>query len=168
VFREEEALEICQELIDKQQLKLHLLGAKPDGERVVFYFSAPERVNFRPILAELHHIFSAEIRFEQVDSREKAKLIGGLGRCGRPLCCQKWGPPVPNDAFSAQKGTALPKLPKKYTGACGKTLCCLLYEQEPLTPPPQPQRPEPSKSPILTPQQKKKKTRKKRVRRLKI
>ena len=168
VFREEEALEICQELIDRHQLKLRLLGAKPDGERVVFYFSSPERVNFKPILTELHQIFSAEIRFEQVGDREKAKMIGGLGRCGRPLCCQRWAPATPNGALSAQEGAALPKLPKKYTGACGKSLCCLLYEQQPQTSPAPPQCPDPAGSPAPVPQRKEKKARKKRFRRLKI
>ncbi len=168
MFREEEALEICQELVDKHQLKLRLLGAKPDGERVVFRFTSPERVNFRPIITELHHIFSADIRFEQVGGREKASMVGGLGKCGRAICCQRWSPPAPDGTFSSPAGTALPKLPKKYTGACGKALCCLLYDQEPQTPSAQPPRPDQAEVPTPTPQKKEKKVRKRRIRRLKI
>lgn len=130
MFREDEALEIAQEFIEKYKLKITLLGVRGEGDLTTFFFSAPQRVNFRGLSRDLREIFQTEIKFEEAGPREKARCVGGLGRCGMPLCCKMWLSKTPYVPLETLEKAALPTFPEKYTGACGKLLCCLLYENE--------------------------------------
>lgn len=130
MFREDEALEIAQEFIEKYKLKMNLLGVKGEEDVTTFFFSAPQRVDFHSLTHDLRNIFQTEIRFEEASPREKARCVGGLGRCGMSLCCKAWLSKIPYVPLDSLEKASLPTLPEKYTGACGRLLCCLVYENE--------------------------------------
>jgi len=167
VFREDEALEVAQEFAKKHQLEMTLLGVKREEEVTTFFFSAPERVNFRDLARDLQSIFQTEIRFEEAGPREKARRVGGLGRCGRPLCCNAWLSRIPHVSLETLERAPFPTLPEKYTGACGRPMCCLLYENKPELSKPKPTKKE-KKEENHKSEKKPRKTRKKRVRRLRL
>lgn len=121
MFRQEEALEICQEFIDKHQLKLDILGARVGEERIVFLFHSPKRVDFKSLTADLQDALQMPVHFEPVDARTKARLTGGIGPCGQVLCCLRWLGEVPKECLKNVSGG------KK--GICGKPRCCLIFEQ---------------------------------------
>jgi len=130
--KEEEALVRCQELASRMNLPMRLLSAEyaPDGTRLTFCFSAEGRVDFRDLLRELTNIFSTRIELRQVGSRDKAKLVGGIGRCGRPLCCTTHLCEFNPVTIKMAKEQDLPLNPMKISGVCGRLLCCLTYESE--------------------------------------
>ena len=130
--KEEEALVRCQEVANRMNLPMRLLSAEyaPDGTRLTFCFSAEGRVDFRDLLRELTNIFSTRIELRQVGSRDKAKLVGGIGRCGRPLCCTTHLCEFNPVTIKMAKEQDLPLNPMKISGVCGRLLCCLTYESE--------------------------------------
>jgi len=130
--REREALAECSRLIAKLNLPMKLLSAEYslDGSRVTFYFSAAERVDFRELVRELASHLKVRVELRQMGPRDEAKLIGGCGRCGRPLCCVSFiGEFVPVSIRMA-KEQGLPLNPMKISGVCGRLMCCLVYENE--------------------------------------
>ncbi len=130
--KEKEALDVCQEMAKQFNLPMKLLAAEynPDGTRLTVYFSAEGRVDFRDLLKELTNTFKTRIELRQVGSRDKAKLLGGVGKCGRPLCCATYLSEFNPVTIKMAKEQDLPLNPMKISGVCGRLLCCLGYECE--------------------------------------
>jgi len=129
---EREALSECGKLIAKLNLPMKLLSAEYnfDGSRLTFFFSAAERVDFRELLRELAKRFKTQVQLRQVGPRDETKLIGGFGRCGRPLCCMSFLSEFAPVSIKMAKAQDLPLNPMKISGVCGRLLCCLTYENE--------------------------------------
>jgi len=130
--KEQEALAECGKLIAKLGLPMKLLSAEYnlDGNRLTFLFSAGERVDFRELVRELTNRFRVRVELRQVGPRDEAKLIGGFGRCGRPLCCMSFLSEFAPVSIRMAKEQDLPLNPMKISGVCGRLLCCLVYECE--------------------------------------
>lgn len=130
--KEEEALAECAKLIDKLQLSMKLLSAEYnlDGRRLTFYFSAAERIDFRELVRELANRLKVRVELRQMGPRDEAKLIGGCGRCGRPLCCTSFLSEFAPVSIRMAKEQGLPLNPMKISGCCGRLMCCLVYESE--------------------------------------
>ena len=130
--KEKEALAACGELITKLELPMKLLSAEYslDGKHLTFYFSAAERVDFRQLVRELAGRFKIRVELRQVGARDETKLLGGYGRCGRPLCCASFLSEFAPISIRMAKEQSLPLNPMKISGLCGRLLCCLAYENE--------------------------------------
>jgi len=130
--KEREALAECAKLIAKLNLSMKLISAEYnlDGNHLAFFFSADERVDFRELVRELTSRFKIRVELRQVGPRDGAKLIGGFGRCGRPLCCMSFLGEFAPVSIRMAKEQNLPLNPMKISGACGRLLCCLVYENE--------------------------------------
>jgi len=130
--KEREALAECGKLIAKLNLPMKLVFAEYnlDGSRLTFFFSAEERVDFRELVRELTNLFKIRVELRQVGPRDEAKLIGGFGRCGRPLCCMSFLSEFAPVSIKMAKEQDLPLNPLKISGVCGRLLCCLVYEGE--------------------------------------
>ena len=130
--KEKEALAECSKLIDKLHLPMKLLFAEYnlDGSRLTFYFSAAERVDFRELVRELATRLKVRVEMRQTGPRDEAKLIGGCGRCGRPLCCASFLSEFAPVSIRMAKEQDLPLNPMKISGLCGRLMCCLVYENE--------------------------------------
>ena len=130
--KEAEALAECGKLIAKLGLPMKLLSAEYnlDGSRLTFFFTATERVDFRELLRELNSRFKIRVELRQLGPRDEAKLIGGFGRCGRPLCCMGFLTEFSPVSIRMAKEQDLPLNPMKISGVCGRLLCCLAYESE--------------------------------------
>ena len=130
--KEQEALAECGKLIAKLGLPMKLLSAEYnlDGSRLTFLFGAGERVDFRELVRELTNRFKLRVELRQVGARDEAKLIGGFGRCGRPLCCMSFLSEFAPVSIRMAKEQDLPLNPMKISGVCGRLLCCLVYESE--------------------------------------
>jgi len=120
----------CAKLISELQLPMKLLSAEYnlDGSRLTFLFSAEERVDFRELLRRLTKQFKSRVELRQIGSRDEAKLIGGFGRCGRPLCCNNFIKEFEPVSIKMAKEQDLPLNPMKISGICGRLMCCLGYE----------------------------------------
>ncbi|TXG87661.1 MAG: hypothetical protein E6R14_00895 [Thermomicrobiales bacterium] len=101
-----------------------------DGSQLMLSFSAADRVDFRELARELNQKLKCRIELRQVSAREEAKLLGGLGRCGRTLCCSTWLPMFPDITMGMAKTQDLSLNPSKVSGVCGRLLCCLSYEND--------------------------------------
>jgi cell fate regulator YaaT (PSP1 superfamily) len=130
--REREALEKCQEMIAQANLPMKLLSVEYnlDGTRLTFSFSAESRVDFRDLLKELTASFKTRIELRQVGPRDRAKLLGGFGRCGRPLCCTTYLTEFSPVSIRMAKEQDLSLNPMKISGVCGRLVCCLSHECE--------------------------------------
>ena len=130
--KEEEALVECGRLIEKLNLPMKLLSAEYnlDGSRLTFFFSAEERVDFRELVRDLSSRFKVKVELRQVGPRDETKLIGGFGRCGRPLCCMNFLSEFAPVSIRMAKDQGLPLNPMKISGVCGRLLCCLTYENQ--------------------------------------
>ena len=128
----EEALIECGKMIGELQLAMKLISAEYnlDGNRLTFLFSAEERVDFRELVRRLTGRFRVRVELRQVGSRDEAKLIGGFGRCGRPLCCMSFLTEFSPVSIKMAKEQELPLNPMKISGTCGRLMCCLAYEGE--------------------------------------
>jgi cell fate regulator YaaT (PSP1 superfamily) len=131
-FKGEEAatLERCQQEVSRHNLSMKLVGAEYnyDGSRLTFFFTSETRVDFRDLVKELASIFKTRIELRQVGARDEAKYYGGLGRCGRPLCCAAFLGEFASVSIRMAKDQDLPLNPMKISGCCGRLLCCLGYE----------------------------------------
>ena len=127
-----DATRICQQQIDKDGLGMKLVRAEYtfDCSKVIFYFTADGRVDFRELVKELAGIFRIRIELRQIGVRDEAKLIGGIGCCGRELCCNKWMGDFEPVSIKMAKEQGLSLNPGKISGICGRLLCCLQYEHE--------------------------------------
>ena len=130
--KEKEAYDLCIELIAKHNLDMNLIDAvfTFDGKKVTFFFTSDNRVDFRELVKDLVSSFRARIELRQIGSRDQAKLVGGIGMCGRELCCctflNKFAPVTLRTA--RDQGMSLN--PGKLNGACGRLMCCLQFEKE--------------------------------------
>ncbi len=130
--KEIEVLSEGGKLIDKLHLPMKLLSTEYnlDGSRLTFYFSASERVDFRELVRELANRFKVRVDMRQMGPRDEAKLVGGCGRCGRPLCCASFLSEFAPVSIRMAKEQNLPLNPMKISGVCSRLLCCLVYESE--------------------------------------
>lgn len=129
---EEQALVKCAEKIAARGLDMKLVGAEYafDGNKIIFYFTADGRVDFRELVKDLAAAFRTRIELRQIGVRDEAKMLGGLGICGRPFCCSSFlGEFIPVSVKMA-KEQGLSLNPTKISGTCGRLMCCLKYEQE--------------------------------------
>lgn len=129
---EAEALNVCAELVEKFNLPMKLLSAESnfDGTRTSILFSAAERVDFRQLVRELMSRLKKRVELRQIGPRDEAKLVGGYGRCGRELCCGSFLCEFAPVSIRMAKEQNLPLNPMKISGACGRLLCCLVYEND--------------------------------------
>ncbi len=129
---EKEALRICHEKIKEHKLKMKLIEAEYmfDRSKVIFYFVAESRVDFRSLVKDLAYIFKLRIELRQVGIRDEAKMLGGLGPCGRMLCCDKFLNNFQSVSIKMAKDQGLSLNPSKLSGTCGRLMCCLKYEQD--------------------------------------
>jgi len=127
-----EAMVECGRMIGELNLPMKLLSAEYnlEGNRLTFLFSAEERVDFRELVRRLSGRFKVRVELRQVGSRDEAKLVGGYGRCGRPLCCVSFLTEFSPVSIKMAKEQELPLNPMKISGACGRLMCCLAYESE--------------------------------------
>jgi len=125
-----EALAECGKWIEKLKLPMKLLTAEYNlsGNRLIFFFSASERVDFRELVKELSSLLKVRVELRQVGPRDGAKLIGGFGRCGRQLCCSSFLTEFEPVSIRMAKEQGLPLNPMKISGVCGRLMCCLSYE----------------------------------------
>jgi len=130
--KERETLAECSKLITQLHLPMKLLSAEYnlDGSRLTFFFSAAERVDFRELVRELSKHFKMRVELRQVGSRDESKLVGGFGRCGRPLCCMSYLSEFSPVSIRMAKEQGLSLNPMRISGICGRLLCCLSYEGE--------------------------------------
>lgn len=128
--KEKEALEICKAKVAEHQLPMKLVRAEYnfDGSHLTFYFTAEHRVDFRALVRDLARTFKTRIELRQIGVRDEAKLMGGLGPCGRPLCCSTWLCEFAPTSIKMAKQQDLPLNPSEISGICGRLLCCLSYE----------------------------------------
>ncbi len=130
--REDEALAECDRLVTKLGLPMKLISAEYnlEGNRLTIFFGAEGRVDFRELVRELSHKLKVRVELRQVGPRDEAKLIGGFGRCGRPLCCAGFLSEFSPVSIKMAKEQELPLNPMKISGICGRLLCCLGFECE--------------------------------------
>lgn len=130
--KEKEALIRCAERITQHRLPMKLVEAEYtfDGSRLTFYFTAEERVDFRMLVRDLAATFRTRIELRQIGARDQAKLQGGIGPCGKTLCCSSWITEFGVVSIKMAKEQGLPLNPSKISGVCGRLLCCLSYEND--------------------------------------
>jgi len=130
--KERHALEVCQQKIQDHGLPMKLLDAEYafDGSQVTFSFSADGRVDFRELVKDVASALRTKVQLHQIGVRDEAKLIGGYGICGRPLCCATFLSTFEPISMKMAKDQSLFLNPAKFSGACGKLMCCLRYEHD--------------------------------------
>jgi len=129
--KEKEALDICLQKIEEHKLDMKLIDVEYtfDNHKVIFYFTADGRVDFRELVKDLATIFKTRIELRQIGVRDEAKMIGGLGPCGRPMCCSTFLGDFASVSIKMAKEQNLSLNPTKISGICGRLMCCLNYEQ---------------------------------------
>lgn len=129
--RESEAFDVCEKKIADHGLEMKLVNvsASFDGNKIIFYFTADGRVDFRELVRDLASVFRARIELRQIGVRDEAKMIGGLGICGRPFCCSQFLDGFLPVSIKMAKTQNLSLNPTKISGTCGRLMCCLKYEQ---------------------------------------
>ena len=130
--REKEAFEICQEKISQHELDMKLVDVECnfEGNKITFFFTSDGRVDFRELVKDLAGIFRNRIELRQIGVRDEAKMIGGIGICGRPYCCHQFLEEFQPVSTKMAKVQSLSLNPTKISGSCGRLMCCLRYEQE--------------------------------------
>ncbi len=130
--KEPEAFKICEEKIKKHNLDMHLTDVeyKFDGSKILFYFTADGRIDFRELVKELASIFKTRIELRQIGVRDEVRRIGGNGVCGRELCCCSFLGNFETVSIKMAKEQNISLNPSKISGNCGRLMCCLKYEQE--------------------------------------
>ena len=129
---EKRAFDICMQKIAEHELDMQLVSAEYsfDGSKILFFFTADERVDFRELVKNLASIFHTRIELRQIGVRDKAKMVGGLGICGRPFCCASFLDDFQPVSIKMAKTQNLSLNPTKISGTCGRLMCCLKYEQD--------------------------------------
>ena len=130
--REKDAFAVCQKKIEEHKLDMQLVSAEYtfDGSKVLFFFTADGRVDFRELVKDLASVLRMRIELRQIGVRDKAKMLGGLGICGRPFCCKEFLEDFEPVSIKMAKTQNLSLNPTKISGTCGRLMCCLKYEQE--------------------------------------
>lgn len=126
------AYEICVKEIEKHELDMNLVSTEYtfDNNRLIFYFTSDDRVDFRDLVKDLAAIFKTRIELRQIGVRDKAKMVGGLGCCGREVCCKTFLCEFEPVTIKMAKDQSFSLNPTKISGVCGRLMCCLGYEQE--------------------------------------
>ena len=130
--KEHEAFQICQEKIRKHELQMKLIDAEYtfDNNKLLFYFTADGRIDFRQLVKDLAAVFKTRIELRQIGVRDETKILGGVGICGRPLCCHSYLSEFIPVSIKMAKEQNLSLNPTKISGVCGRLMCCLKYEEE--------------------------------------
>lgn len=130
--KKKETMRICQEKIDAHGLEMKLIDVEYtfDNSKVVFYFTADGRVDFRELVKDLAAVFRMRIELRQIGVRDEAKMLGGVGNCGRGLCCNTWLRDFEPVSIKMAKVQNLSLNPTKISGICGRLMCCLKYEND--------------------------------------
>lgn len=131
IKKEKQAFDICAEKIEQHSLIMKLIDVEYtfDNNKVIFYFTADGRVDFRELVKDLATIFKTRIELRQIGVRDEAKMVGGLGPCGRPMCCASFLGDFASVSIKMAKEQNLSLNPTKISGICGRLMCCLNYEQ---------------------------------------
>ena len=129
--KEKEAFEICYQKIQKHNLEMNLTNAEYsfDCSKVIFYFTADGRIDFRELVKDLASTLHTRIELRQIGVRDESKMLGGLGICGRPFCCSTFLDGFHSVTIKMAKDQGLSLAPGKISGTCGRLMCCLKYEQ---------------------------------------
>jgi cell fate regulator YaaT (PSP1 superfamily) len=132
MVREAEALPVFKEAAEKSDLDIKAVGVEYlfGGDKAIFYFTAEDRVDFRELVRELAAIFGVRVDMRQIGVRDEARLVGGVGHCGQPLCCVRFGGEFQPVSIRMAKEQDLPLNPLKISGLCGRLMCCLRYEYD--------------------------------------
>ena len=130
--KEKEALKICEQKIAEHGLEMKLVDVEYtfDNSKILFYFTADGRVDFRALVKDLASVFRTRIELRQIGVRDESKMLGGLGVCGRPFCCSSFLGEFHPVSIKMAKEQGLSLSPTKISGTCGRLMCCLKYEQE--------------------------------------
>lgn len=130
--KEKEAFQICARKIQEHNLDMKLVNVECafTGAKIIFYFTADGRVDFRELVKDLAGVFKTRIELRQIGVRDEAKLLGGLGSCGRSVCCKQFLPDFQPVSIKMAKEQSLSLSPTKISGICGRLMCCLKYEQD--------------------------------------
>ena len=130
--REKEAFSICEKKIAAHKLEMKLVDVEYtfDNSKILFYFTADGRVDFRALVKDLASVFRTRIELRQIGVRDEAKMLGGLGICGKPFCCSTFLGEFQPVSIKMAKEQGLSLSPVKISGTCGRLMCCLKYEQE--------------------------------------
>lgn len=132
IVKEKEAFAICEEKIAKHGIEMKLVDVEYtfDAGKILFYFTADGRIDFRELVKDLASVFRTRIELRQIGIRDEAKMLGGLGICGRELCCKKFLSDFHPVSIKMAKEQGLSLNPVKISGCCGRLMCCLKYEQD--------------------------------------
>ena len=130
--KEKESFKICLEKIKKHELDMKLIDTEYtfDNNKVLFYFTADGRIDFRDLVKDLASVFKTRIELRQIGVRDETKIVGGIGICGRPLCCASYLSEFIPVSIKMAKEQNLSLNPTKISGVCGRLMCCLKYEEE--------------------------------------
>ncbi len=130
--REQKAVDVCQAKISEHKLEMKVINAEFafDGSKIIFYFTADGRIDFRNLVKDLASVFRTRIELRQIGVRDEAKMLGGLGICGRPFCCCSFLDDFQPVSIKMAKEQNLSLNQTKISGTCGRLMCCLKYEQE--------------------------------------
>lgn len=130
--KEKNAMKVCQEKIAAHRLNMKLVDVECtfDNNKMLFYFTAESRVDFRELVKDLAAVFRTRIELRQIGVRDEAKMLGGLGVCGRPFCCKAFLGDFQPVSIKMAKEQGLSLNPTKISGTCGRLMCCLKYEQD--------------------------------------
>ena len=130
--KEQEAFEICRQKIEDHGLKMDLIDVECtfSNNKMLFYFTAENRVDFRELVKDLASVFRTRIELRQIGVRDEAKMLGGLGICGQPFCCSRFLGDFQPVSIKMAKEQGLSLNPTKISGCCGRLMCCLKYEQD--------------------------------------
>lgn len=130
--KKEQALRQCQEKVDKHKLDMKLIDVEYtfDNSKVIFYFTSDGRVDFRELVKDLAAVFKMRIELRQIGVRDEAKMLGGIGTCGKGLCCHTWLSDFQPVSIKMAKVQNLSLNPTKISGICGRLMCCLKYEND--------------------------------------
>lgn len=130
--KEQKAFSICEEKIRAHNLDMKLVDVEYtfDGSKILFYFTADGRVDFRELVKDLAGVFRTRIELRQIGVRDESKMVGGFGMCGRPFCCSTFLGDFQPVSIKMAKEQGLSLNPVKISGTCGRLMCCLKYEQE--------------------------------------
>ena len=130
--KKEEAMRLCQEKVDAHKLEMKLIDVEYtfDNSKVVFYFTADGRVDFRELVKDLAAVFRMRIELRQIGVRDEAKMLGGVGNCGSGLCCSTWLSDFEPVSIKMAKVQNLSLNPSKISGICGRLMCCLKFEND--------------------------------------
>lgn len=130
--KEKDALKMCESMVEKHKLDMKLVDVEYsfDGGRIVFFFTADGRVDFRELVKDLAAYFHTRIELRQIGVRDEAKMLGGIGICGQPYCCKQFLNDFQTVSIKMAKEQGLSLNPTKVSGSCGRLMCCLKYEQD--------------------------------------